>query len=290
MNKQRTLEDLTTEEFEQSLEDFIQRDDEEMPVSTFFEAFESIDHEKQTRRKRLLKTNVSEAFWPIFAPEGKVVFERAKIAMGENKPEYVSWFDKLFEGGLVIPQVSEKPLTLLITGSPGSGKTTLALELCYRLANRTGGEFPLYISTDSDATQLISNAESFWGTEVRAFIYEYSKDNPVRFRDGMGATLIWGTENIADLSGLSRLLNTAVRAGERFFFRGIPELADMVGPKRRPEIDRLRSIPAGIVVVDSLNRIPEEESGGTFQMFLKSEITRRGKAGHIYLRFRVFTR
>ena len=43
--------------------------------------------------------------------------------------------DWLLHGGLQLPE-SEKPLLMLISGPPGSGKTTFALELCYRLASQ----------------------------------------------------------------------------------------------------------------------------------------------------------
>ena len=47
MMKGQTLDDLTSEEFEQLLDDFIQRNDEQIPVSTFFAALELIDREKR---------------------------------------------------------------------------------------------------------------------------------------------------------------------------------------------------------------------------------------------------
>ena len=47
MMKGQTLDDLTSEEFEQLLDDFIQRDNEEIPASTFFAALELIDREKR---------------------------------------------------------------------------------------------------------------------------------------------------------------------------------------------------------------------------------------------------
>lgn len=43
----QTLDDLTVEEFEQVLDNFIQRDADEMPVSTFFPALDLIDREKK---------------------------------------------------------------------------------------------------------------------------------------------------------------------------------------------------------------------------------------------------
>jgi hypothetical protein len=67
--KEQILDYLTPDEFEQLLDDFIQRDDEEIPTSTFFAALELIDREKrqqiidwlasqfstQARRKRFLR-------------------------------------------------------------------------------------------------------------------------------------------------------------------------------------------------------------------------------------------
>lgn len=47
MMKEQTLDDFTSEEFEQLLDDFIHRDDEEVPTSTFFAALELIDREKR---------------------------------------------------------------------------------------------------------------------------------------------------------------------------------------------------------------------------------------------------
>jgi hypothetical protein len=53
-----------------------------------------------------------------------------------------SLFDRLTDGGLEVPDKviqdwldkGASPVRMLLSGSPGSGKTTLALELAYRLA------------------------------------------------------------------------------------------------------------------------------------------------------------
>ena len=46
-----------------------------------------------------------------------------------------AWFDELFEGGLLIPEKGDRAaMTLLITGQPGTGKSTLAIEFCYLCA------------------------------------------------------------------------------------------------------------------------------------------------------------
>jgi KaiC/GvpD/RAD55 family RecA-like ATPase len=61
------------------------------------------------------------------------------MSFKENDKSQVSWLDVLLEGGMVLPEFNPqepRALTIMITGTPGSGKTTLALELCYRWAER----------------------------------------------------------------------------------------------------------------------------------------------------------
>ena len=67
---EKLLKDMTVKEFEQALDDYIVREQTEVPVSTFFEALALIDREKQeTARVIRLRTRVVDGMLAFFPPE-----------------------------------------------------------------------------------------------------------------------------------------------------------------------------------------------------------------------------
>ncbi len=117
-----------------------------------------------------LETGISQAFW---WQSGKAEFQMAEVGIGKEVATRICWLDQLFRGGIQIPEGSSQPLTMLITGPPGSAKTTLALELCFRLSAATsrpvagGGPFSsLYVSLDAEFSALRYKAKQMGSSET----------------------------------------------------------------------------------------------------------------------------
>ncbi|MEW6609590.1 MAG: ATPase domain-containing protein [bacterium] len=214
-----------------------------------------------------LQTEVSKAFWCRLI-DNEAEFEEARVGIGNEEPRFVSWFDELFKGGILLQQ--EKPLTFLITGPPGSGKSTLALELCYRLATDRDEENihfqnevylsrlnTLYISTDSESDQLITNAKSFGWRNVEDRIKDFQGPPQVPM------VAIWGKDKIKKWKVLSQVITTALKALQQWVTpRGI--FAWVISWIFR------RKFSPDILVIDSLNIVEPEDREEFFQQFLRS--------------------
>jgi predicted ATP-dependent serine protease len=128
-----------------------------------------------------LRTRISQAHW---CDPATTDFEKATISsvMRGNLNYGTCWLDELFEGGIVLPETGEggkKALTMLLSGPPGTGKTTFAMELCCRLAEsprRTNEQSldevkrplkSLYLTTESHKDWMMQNVRSFGWPSVR---------------------------------------------------------------------------------------------------------------------------
>ncbi len=76
----------------------------------------------------------------------------------ERDGEQVCWFDSLLNGGIQIPveleRYERRPLIWLVSGPPGTGKSTFILELCCKLATNVQPE------TQEPLTSILYSAES----------------------------------------------------------------------------------------------------------------------------------
>jgi KaiC/GvpD/RAD55 family RecA-like ATPase len=81
------------------------------------------------------------------------------------------WLDSLLCGGLVIPeaisQFRRRPLIWLVSGPPGTGKTTFGLELCCRLSTTNQPEYgnqsldTIYFSAESSTDMILEKMRMF---------------------------------------------------------------------------------------------------------------------------------
>jgi KaiC/GvpD/RAD55 family RecA-like ATPase len=210
----------------------------------------------------IFETQVSQAFWYII--EGsKANIAPAEIAFGREEPRHRAWFDDLFEGGIRRPNKGGRPLSLLITGPPGSCKTTLALEICYRLA--ASNLFSLYISTEAESDQLIANAESFGYEDVKKRIKKFGNLN-------VEGVAIWGKEQIKQWDKLSDIVQQAINALKLLFQsdnaqrrkRGF-NITEWV---QKDETQVITKVAPPILVIDSLNVVEVGERKEFFEEFI----------------------
>lgn len=210
------------------------------------------------------KSNVSQAFWYTL-DRNKVDFTPAEIAIGLAKSKSIAWFDELFDGGILLPGEKGKPMSFLITGPPGSCKTTLALELCYRLT--ASQLFSLYISTEADSDQLIANAHSLGYEDVMDRIIRFKKRQLDNF-----AVAIWGKEDIKEWKTLSEIVETAIESLKSFLIghAKTPKFISKLygGVKRTPTMRQIEEFIPHILVIDSLNIVGAAEREQFFQEFL----------------------
>jgi KaiC/GvpD/RAD55 family RecA-like ATPase len=241
-----------------------------------------------------IKSGISQAYW-CDTSDTITKFQAAELAFDTSNKQNLSWFDKLFEGGISLPRGNSnilRPITMLVSGPPGCGKTTLITELCYRLAvNEQGNEkalSTLYVSTDAETVRMIGNAVNLGWDKAEDILIPFDPtDRHPRFRKGLQSMVgVWGREKflktIEDQDMLSSMVEAAVTSLDKWVLKAnVPDnimkrlkyrfvtdpIEDASGGKI--VVDGEKYIP-DILVVDSLNILNPEGQMKFFQSFVKA--------------------
>ncbi len=174
-----------------------------------------------------VERNAFEKAGVCFGPcqnDDRVASERCPKCVRYNE---TAWFDRLFRGAISLPETHSvethpeneltKPLTILIAGSPGTGKTTLCSEICYNLAQKENGKHnSLYASTESETENIISNFKSYGYDDADLVFDNYETTQAPAGKSGK--VFVYGRERFSEIRDqndimrkLQRLFSSAMR-------------------------------------------------------------------------------
>ncbi len=236
-----------------------------------------------------IKSSIAQAYWCDTSKQ-IAKFELAEIDFDTTERQTLSWFDTLFEGGIMLPKCDSEilhPLTMLVSGPPGCGKTTLISELCYHLAiNDQKNPKPLstlYISTDAETGPMIHNAIDFGWDKAEDYFIPFDPNNgKPQLKQGLNSMVgVWGREkflNTIDKQDvLSAIIEGALNSLDQWIIKANAKgLMDMLACKvqvlpieKAVKGSDKKCIP-DILVIDSLNILNPEGQTKFFQAFVKA--------------------
>lgn len=235
---------------------------------------------------------ISQARW--CEREGKEAYKKdAKICWPGGNYKEESWFDALFGNGLDLKKAcpTDPPQVMIITGPPGSGKTTLATEICVSYALKKGqnskeGKSSVYMSLDTPADQVIAKAKGFgWNENVlkKLFEYQHRFTDPEGEMDKVGAS-VWmcdrqqlGNDSPLETYGTieDEIVNYTLDNMAEWIHtpnsQQVNKITEIFKTKKVAENAKLTQIEPELLVIDSLNVIEEDMRGTFFNKILSTD-------------------
>ena len=270
----------------------------------------------------IIKTAMSQAFWYEFtgavclkrvgcAEGNKIDCEQNKIEIraakdvafgGEYPLPFLSWMDWLLDGGLRLPK-SKKPLLIVISGPPGSGKTTFALELCYRLASAkySSGEpitlpnggiqksfLPLYLSGDTEAADLADNARRLGWKDFFSITIKKTDDinshkikiELAKEQNSIAPVMLWGRSELPEFLH-KPAIDAKFSIGAFFGLGSVEATIDLSETLKKFLLAQGRkTLCPDIVVLDSLNIINDSHGRDADFMGLYKQLVTSPSSGN----------